>query len=283
MDFKERVLIRCKIGERIFVLCILLIITASGFIVGCDANHMEGEGGVVEIDQISASEWETLKQRHVVFGHQSVGNNILSGVHSLTEKAGVQLQVMKSGNTKGGAGITHFEIGKNENPRSKMKDFEDAFNGETLQKADIALMKLCYVDINNGTDAKKLADEYMATLDRLSGRFPHTTFVAVTSPLTTLQSGPKAWIKKILGRTPSGYVENHRRLEFNEILRNTYGRQGRLFDLAGFEAAGAGSYTFQGHQVEKMNQAITSDGGHLNPTGERYIAAKLIKYLAALP
>jgi lysophospholipase L1-like esterase len=143
-------------------------------------------------------------------------------------------------------------------------------------------MKLCYIDIRGDTDAKKLANDYMATLDRLSSKYPHVTFVAMTSPLTTLQTGPKAWVKRLLGRTPSGYLENYRRLEFNDILRDKYEKQGRLFDLAKFEAIGGNNYLYQGRSVETMNPELTSDGGHLNSLGEKVIAAKLIKYIADL-
>lgn len=266
--------------RKYFVL--LFVISSCVLISGCNAHNKEAEK-MIDIDQVTASEWKAFTQRHLVFGHQSVGHNILSGVQSLAETAGIKLQVTKSRSSSNNYGITHFEIGQNVDPNSKITDFEDTLTSGKIHGVDIAMMKLCYVDINYDTDAKKLAENYSAALDRLSIKFPNTTFVAVTIPLTTLQSGPKAWIKRIMGKTPSGYVENYRRLEFNEILRDKFERQGRLFDLAKFEAAGGSTYKYQGHAVEMMNPALTSDGGHLNSIGERFIAAKMIKYVANLP
>jgi hypothetical protein len=232
------------------------------------------------VEPISPLEWKAFSENRIIFGHQSVGNDILSGIEALAEKSGVDLIISKSRNSSENAGMTHFEIGRNENPASKMEDFEDAFRDGNFHVADIAMMKLCYVDIRNDTDVKKLAQEYVATIDRLSRKYPGTIFIAVTVPLTTLQEGPKAWVKLLLGKKPSGYVENYHRLEFNNILRNKYGPQDRLFDLAKFEAEGAENYDYRGLSVEMLNPEFTTDGGHLNSLGQQYIAAKLIKYLA---
>ena len=151
------------------------------------------------------------------------------------------------------------------------------------QQADIALLKLCYIDFTADTDAQQVAGQYIETLDRLSQEFPHTTFVAVTTPLTTLQTGPKAWIKRLLGRLPSGYADNARRQEFNELLRLHYGPQGRLFDLARIEAGGADEQQYQGRPIEVLNPALAADDGHLNAQGEKVVAARFIKFIAGLP
>lgn len=233
------------------------------------------------IDQVNANELQVITQNRILFGHQSVGNNILSGVQSLASQAGVSLKVMESRSAATAPSITHFKIGKNEDPESKIKDFADTLRSGAVQGADIALMKLCYVDINGSTDVQKLAESYISSLTSLSKQFPQTVFIAVTTPLTTVQSGPKAWLKGLLRREPSGYADNFRRQEFNNILRNSYGQQGRLFDLAKFEAEGAGSYQYKGRQLEVLNSAMTHDGGHLNAFGERVVAAKLLKFIAA--
>ena len=82
---------------------------------------------------------------------------------------------------------------------------------------------------------------------------------------------------------PSGYADNSRRQEFNEILRTRYSQEGRLFDLAKIEAQGAGAYEYQGRPIEVLNPALTYDDGHLNTQGELIVASRLIKYLASLP
>lgn len=251
-------------------------------LLGCGETEQEGNR-MAATAQISAAEWQALAQKRVVFGHQSVGQNILSGVQSLAAQAGVNLPVTESRGPAASGGIVHFFVGQNEDPLSKFKDFASTLENSAAQGADIALMKLCYIDFNSGTNAKQLAEQYIAMLDRLSQQFPNTIFVAITAPLTIAQTGPKAWIKRLLGRTPSGYADNARRQEFNEILRARYNQQGRLFDLAKIEAEGAGAHEYQGQPIEVLNPALTYDDGHLNAQGELIVASWLIKYLAALP
>lgn len=251
-------------------------------LLGCDeSNHEDNEMANI---QISATEWQALAKKQVVFGHQSVGRNILNGIRSLAEKAGVFLPIIESRELTTNGGIIHFSVGQNEDPLSKITDFTSTLNKDTMQGVDIALMKLCYVDINDNTNAKQIAEQYSTMLDHLSQRFPHTTFIAVTVPLTVVQTtGLKVWIKRLLGRTLSGYADNAHRQEFNEILRARYNQQGRLFDLAKIEAEGAGAYEYEGRPIEVLNPALTSDHGHLNTQGQEKVAAELIKFLAALP
>ena len=231
-------------------------------------------------ERIAAPQWELLAQKRIVFGHQSVGSDILAGVNTLAQRAGVSLRV--GNGTAAGPGIVHFKIGRNGEPGSKMHAFAAALTAGGAAGADVALMKLCYVDFDRDTDGSALAREYCATLDLLGRQFPKTTFLAVTAPLTTVQSGPKAWLKRVLGREPAGYAENYRRQQFNAVLRERYLAQGRLFDLARLEAQG-GQVTRQGVPLEVLDRRLSSDGGHLNDLGRELAAARLLTLIAALP
>lgn len=259
-------------------LLLLLIVVAS--LMACTDNRNE-ERLLMATNQVNADEWQAVAQKRILFGHQSVGSNILSGVQSLASQTGLELGVIESRSASEKIFITHFKIGQNGNPLSKIKDFEDTLTNGAAQGIDIALMKFCYIDITDNTDVEKLAEAYSSSLNRLSQQFPKTIFIAVTVPITSVQSGPKAWLKRLAGRPPGGYAENFRRQEFNTILRNSYGRQGRLFDLASFEAEGADNHQHQDQRLEVMNKSITSDGGHLNTFGEQFVAAKLLKFIAA--
>ena len=251
-------------------------------LLGCGETNHEDKA-MTSAAQISAAEWQALAKKRVVFGHQSVGQNILDGVKALATQANVNLPIIKSRTPVTSSGIVHFFVGQNEDPSSKLKDFASTLESGVAQGADIALVKFCYLDFNGNSDAKQIADQYNATLDHLSQQFPNTTFIAVTAPLTVAQTGPKAWIKRLLGRMPSGYADNARRQEFNNLLRARYDQQGRLFDLAKIEAKGAGAYEYQGRPIEVLNPALTYDDGHLNAQGEQVVASHLIKFLAALP
>jgi hypothetical protein len=257
-----------------------LILAAFGLTMSC-STHEKERVSMAQKDQLTKEEWTVIARRRIIFGHQSVGNNILSGVRTLAKEAGVNLSITESRDIDSRAGITHFKVGRNTEPMSKIEDFARVMEGAEVQAGVVALVKLCYIDFDSGTDAKKLAEEYCSSLDRLSRKFPKAGFIAVTAPLTTIQSGPKAWVKRLLRRTPSGYAENERRREFNDYLRARYSRQGRLFDLAGIEAEGAGNLQFQGHRLETLNPALTDDGGHLNSPGEAYVAAKFLKFIAS--
>lgn len=219
----------------------------------------------------------------VVFAHQSVGNDILDGVRTLASEAGVDLNIVE--NRDAGAlekGIAHFRVGRNGDPRGKLEEYRRTLSNLAKSNVDVALVKLCYVDVTAATDATQLAERYTATIKELQGRHSHTKFVATTVPLTTVQRGPKAWIKQLLGRTPAGYIENAKREEFNDVLRQRF-EPSSLLDIAHIEAHGDGRptvFTYEGRTVNALNPRFTSDGGHLNDTGKRIVGAAFVRFLA---
>jgi hypothetical protein len=220
----------------------------------------------------------------IAFGHQSVGNNILEGMGRLVSETGVSLQISSSRMRLTSPGIHHFKIGQNGLPLTKLQDFDAIMRAGVAESADIALMKFCFLDLLGNNDPKALASEYIALLDRLSESFPRTIFVPVTVPLTTVQTGPKAWAKRAVGRNPSGLTDNVQRAEFNAILRRYYSTPGSLFDLAAVESGrGAKHFEYQGKSFEALDPSITHDGAHLNEAGQRRVASALLHHLAALP
>ncbi|MHB8077781.1 MAG: SGNH/GDSL hydrolase family protein [Candidatus Krumholzibacteriia bacterium] len=258
------------------------VLLALGTTLACGQGERQ-EGAMTAADRVSAAEWDTLAARRVLFGHQSVGLNILTGMQALAAEAGVPLAIREGRATDGAPGLTQFKVGRNGDPSGKIDDFAAAVAAGADRPADIALMKLCYVDISPDTDVRRLADRYGAMLDRLAAEFPHTTFVAVTAPLTAVPPGLKTRVKRLLGRTPDGLAANARRAEFNALLRERFGPQGRLFDLARCESATAAPEQYQGRPVETLDPNLTSDGGHLNALGARRVAAQFVKFLAAEP
>lgn len=225
----------------------------------------------------------TVANMRIVFAHQSVGGNILDGVQQLAEQSRVPLEVMEGRSVSGTQhGIVHYKVGRNEAPDLKLSDFKQTTDGPGAEGVDVALLKLCYVDFQPQTDANALADEYIATLESLQARNPGTRYIAVTSPLTIVQRGPKAWIKQLLGRTPGGYELNAKRQAFNEKLRQHFPDE-RLFDLARFEAAPDGkarTVEFEGRPIEALDARLTYDGTHLNEQGQVIVARELVRFLA---
>ena len=224
--------------------------------------------------------------KRVIFAHQSVGGNILDGASAVAASAGVPLNVVETRlSPSPGSGIYHFQVGTNGDPLGKIKDYEVSLAQIPVASFDVAMVKLCYIDFNRGTDAAQIATAYVQTLENLQSRNPQTRFVAVTTPLTTIQTGPKSWVKRLLGKTPAGYIENAKREEFNAVLRQKFGT-GRLFDVAKLESqggAGPVGFDYEGRHFEALDPALSSDGGHLNDKGKRVLGSAFMKFLASLP
>jgi hypothetical protein len=251
---------------------------------GCNQSKYE-ETSMVTTTQINKPEWQALEKTRVVFGHQSVGRNILNGIERLAARDGASLEIHEQRTGPAAQGISHFPIGNNGDPLSKIEDFAAAIDAGAAQSADMALMKLCYVDFNAATDARQLANQYIASLESLAQRHPETNFVAVTAPLMAVQTGPKALVKRLIGKQPSGSVDNLRRAEFNALLRERYASTGRLFDLARAEADSTGQHcrvNVNGQTVEALCPELTNDGGHLNERGQELVATAFLNFASSL-
>jgi hypothetical protein len=222
----------------------------------------------------------------VVFGHQSVGGNILDGIRQAAAAQQVPLVLTESRTPLATAGIQHFKVGHNEQPEGKLTDFRSVLAAnfaEGVPHPDAALLKLCYIDFGQSVDPKQLAQHYIATVDDLAREHPETVFVPMTSPLTTVQTGPKAWLKKVLGKDPGGYAANARRQVFNDTLRAHYQSGGALFDIAALESGRGQSHVDSGDaRIEVLNPLLTYDDGHLNNEGQQLVGGALITHLATL-
>lgn len=227
--------------------------------------------------EVSAAQWQAAAARRVLLAHQSVGRNILDGLRALD--AGSSIRVTESRSPAAGPGLTHFAVGRNGEPLEKVRDFAAAV--DAADSLDVAMLKLCYIDFSYGADPAAVAGAYLDTLDALAARHPSTAFVAVTVPLTTVQEGPKALVKKMLGRAPAGLAENAQRQVFNDALRARSGPGRPLFDLAALESAGR-THALDGRAIQCLDPALTSDGGHLNDKGSRLAAAALVGFLAGI-
>lgn len=262
----------------------LLVAVTMLVLPGCNESKQE-ETSMVTTTQISVPEWQALEKKRVVFGHQSVGYNILNGVTRLADRDGGKIDIHEQRTAPTAQGISHFTIGKNGDPMSKIQDFAAAIDAGAAQGADIALMKLCYADFNATTDARQVANDYIASLESLAQRHPDINFVAVTAPLMAVQTGPKAWIKRLIGRQPNGSLDNVRRAEFNTQLRERYLAAGRLFDIARAETESTGKYCMadvDGQEVEVLCPELTNDGGHLNDRGQVLVATAFLSFISSL-
>ena len=118
-------------------------------------------------------------------------------------------------------------------------------------------------------------------------RYPAATFVHFTELLTTVdESFLKGGLKKILGR--GQFKNNVVRNRYNRLLKKTYSGTDPVFDIAYYESissvtgkvsAGRG---LDGKMYRSLSKDNSSDGGHLNESGKRWVAENLLVFLASL-
>jgi len=241
-------------------------------------------------DSALRSDLLRLSQRRIFFGHQSVGMNLLEGVREIA--AGhpeVRLRVLE---VSAGAEVlpgtfAHAFVPENGNPGLKLESFERALSSGIGSNADVALLKFCYADFSADTDARGLFARYQTALADLRSRYPRTVFVHLTAPLTTVQRGARAALARLLGRAPRGLLENLRREEYSELVRQTYRGKEPVFDIALLESTATDGrrelHEWNGSKHPALLPAWTDDGGHLNPDARLRFARELIAFLAALP
>jgi hypothetical protein len=241
------------------------------------------------IKDIPVSRWEALSEKKIYFGHQSVGFNIIDGLKDLMkENPQIKLNIVESHDPADFSSplFAHSPIGKNYNPISKIDDFKKFMDNGIGNNADIAFFKFCFVDVTAETDIQKIFNYYREVMNYLKEKYPKTIFVHVTVPLTTVQSGPKAFIKKIIGKPIDGYADNIRRNQFNGMLRKEYEGKAPIFDIARIESTfpNRKSLTFinDGKAFYTLIPEYTHDGGHLNETGRKIVAQSLLVLLAQL-
>ncbi|MGA9264936.1 MAG: SGNH/GDSL hydrolase family protein [Rhodomicrobium sp.] len=226
---------------------------------------------------LTKADVEAAARQRVLFAHQSVGANILDGVRKLADENNVKLTITESRSDQGKTpAIFQFMVGRNGDPLGKIKDFVST--SSSFPDIDVAMVKICYVDLNKNSDATAVAKTYADAIKTLQRAHPSTRFIAITSPLTAVPSGAKAWVKSLIKGSSPELADNEKRKEFNDYLRKEFDKD-HIFDLAALEAEKA--VADDGKEIEVMRPSLTDDGGHLNAAGQRLVGAAFIKLLAA--
>jgi hypothetical protein len=235
---------------------------------------------------VTTDDLARVSRTGVFFGHQSVGMNVLYGVPGIYAAHGMTAPPIEQDAARPGPGggfLGHSFIGENEQPLLKIADFDAKMRSGIGQQVDVAMMKLCYIDIMSDTDVTALFARYRETVAALARDFAKVIFVHVTVPLTTEQ-GSLSRLKGLLtGSRRLGPGENAARERVNDLIRREYAAD-HLFDLAAGEStAPDGSRvmgTYQGQRYYQLYEAYASDSGHLNGAGARAAAAAWLKAIA---
>lgn len=276
-------------GAPAFVVKLLAIVALIPFLLACreDKTMELISASRQRLQEVPQDRWDALALKKIYLGHQSVGQNILEGLSEvLAATPEIRLDLRETSDPRDFDRpiFAHSPIGQNNDPRGKIDHFRSILESGIGLKADVALFKFCYVDIDPATDLQALMAHYDRTLSALGAEFPQLTILAVTVPLTNAVPGIKSSIKGLLGRGAALREENARRAVINDHIRKNY--EGVLWDLAAVEAR-----TLQGDRIlarggsrtiELLNPAYTSDGGHLNELGSQIVAIDLLIRLAGL-
>ena len=224
-------------------------------------------------ERVSSEDLAAVSDTRVFFGHQSVGQNVLDGVRELYAER-----------QQPAPAINDAFIGENEKPLRKIEDFDATLRRGRGDEVDVAMMKLCYIDITPRTDVEALFGAYRTTLAALEKDLPAVRFVHVTVPLMT-EPGPLTSLKARLTRNERfGPAENVARERLNALIRREYAG-GHLFDLAAVESTTPDgtrvSGVHRGTTYYALHDGYASDNGHLNRAGSRAAATAWLTSVAA--
>jgi hypothetical protein len=261
---------------------IILIILFSLF-SSCSENKID-EG--LMINHTEQFELNVLEKSRIFFGHKSVGYNIIDGIRDLmkeTMNENINIIELDQNQSLPEYFFLHTEVGNNGEPDKKCDDFLNILSMDLLNHLDIALLKFCYVDVQAQSDVQKIFNYYKMTMDTIKKKYPNLKLVHVTVPLSILQTGLKATLKKIIGREVGGFSANVKRNQFNDLLKEHYKNE-PIFDLAKIEStypdARRESFKHSGQLYYALIPEYTNDGGHLNKIGRRLAALELIRVLS---
>src|SRR5689334_5438113 len=129
--------------------------------------------------EITTDELAKVSRTKVFFGHQSVGMNMLSGVPGVYAARHLAAPTIERGGTRPGPDggfVGYAFIGENEKPLLKIQDFAAQMGSGIGRQVDVAMMKLCYVDVTSNTDVGALFAAYRQAITALERDLPMVTF-----------------------------------------------------------------------------------------------------------
>lgn len=221
---------------------------------------------------LSITALEAIRGSRIFFAHRSVGADIVEkGLPAVYRDNGVAgLRVVAGAPLEDGSFGDQWLV-QTDDPHAKLKDFDLWVRERGVgESAEIAYMKLGYIDIDAETDVESLFRSYRSLMESLEVDYPNVKFLHVTVSVTRWQSASNATIER-----------------FNALMRAEYGAAGRLFDLAAaVSRCSDGNYdrhlTDDGEVYFQICEEYTRDGGHLNELGAKVAATEMLGTLGAV-
>jgi hypothetical protein len=212
-----------------------------------------GPEGVAAFDALAPAEKERIKGAKVFFGHQSVGQNTIEGAAAL----GFKFEEVKGATDYSGPKLGHAFLDKNREPLQKIQGFDQMVG--KIGSADVAGMKLCWIDFDTKSDVARVQNAYVSTINKVVDQNPKTHLFHVTPPLTT--DDPKL---------------NKARVAYGEWMKNTYADKAVVFDLGAVISTKEGGSACEAGGARKLCDEWASDEGHLNDKGKERAAKALL-------
>ncbi len=263
---------------------VLQTIFVSFALLGC-SEHRDDKMTVKDNMELK-EDLKALGQERVFFGHHSVGNNILAGFRQIvSENPEVQLNFLKWTDSLNLSQtfLVEGSVGKNGNPKSKYDEYIRIVEKLSRANLNIALMKLCFVDITQQANVDQIFNEYVSTIELLKQKHPSITFVHITVPLTTEAGITRRIYRFLRGETVDYTADNSAREKYNEKLRKHFASD-PIFDLAAIESTHPNMNRESGKGPSgtyySLVKEYASDEGHLNDYGGRIAARELVRILA---
>lgn len=245
------------------------------------------------IEDIPPKYWSELSEKKIFFVHKELGDEIIDGMKALVkENDYIRLNITETTDPCAFERpiFAHAKIGRCMNPDSKTSGFEHALEAGIGEKADIAFIKFCYMDVIWQSDVQAVWDGYRKMVEKLKSRYPKTRFLHVTVPISSKPTGRTKILReaiKLLIRRPGIFDDNLRRQQYNALLHMAYSQTESVFDLALAESINpdcVSCYTTT-RSIEKVlvkAPQYSIGTAHLNIEGRKIIAEQLLIALAKM-
>jgi len=286
----------------------ILIVLYMAITLGACSDYESNENMSQSFDllkDVPPKVWERLGEKRIIFGHHSVGREILQGVDEIlaqNQNAKLNIVELEDKIEKNEGYLGHFCVGKNRDPKSKNRSFYNILHSNRSSQADIAFFKYCYVDFNEDSDVHDIFNDYKQTMNKLNGNFPNTTIMHTTVPLRTTDrkynwnlwndglKKTKYWKNKLRRLFNYSVVyqekENIKRNEFNELLKKEYEGKQPILDIAKIESTypdGRQNLTkYRDKEFLSLIPEYSRDGGHLNEFGRKLLGEAMLLTLINL-
>lgn len=235
-------------------------------------TNTPGPGGALVIDHtnvdasiIPITSLNNARVLATFFNHRSIGNNILDGIAALQSQNPTRYSISVQYSSGTSPGINHYQAGSNLNPISKI----NGFASNVKSGHDAAFMKFCVGDFEPwaSVDAYDIWVAYRNMMIAQQSAHPNTVVVWWTSPLTTQSDA----------RGLASFSE------FNGYVRAYVNANGGvLFDIADIESHDPSGNPVTSGAYEAMYNGYSTDGAHLNSTGNQRVAGAIWHLLAQM-